>query len=195
MLTIYSADVLGKADNVYYPHLREIRGEADLLTAVKTDYVCAEYRGGYRSNANFVRADCLPLDCDNDHSDDPTKWIYPSTVAQVFPEVAFAVHYSRHHWKQKNDKGPRPRFHVLFSCGVKTSMEDYAQLKKQVNAFFPYFDTRAMDAARFFFGTAEPIVQFYDGRLTIDAFLKNSEKDLVPAPAAVAVTPAPSFDL
>ena len=193
MITLYSANVLGKADNVYYPNRCAVSGETALADAVGHDYVCAEYRNGYRSNDNFIRADCLPLDCDNDHSDDPAKWIYPSTVAQAFPEVAFAIHYSRHHWKPKNARSARPRFHVLFSCSPQTDMAGYARLKQRVNGVFPYFDHKAMDAARFFFGTAEPVVQYYDGRLTIDAFLDAGEKDPVAAAVATAL-PAPSFE-
>ena len=35
----------------------------------------------YRSVDNFLKADCLPMDCDNDHSDDPDVWLTPFDVA------------------------------------------------------------------------------------------------------------------
>lgn len=198
MFTIYSAKVLGQADNTYYPTRVEISGEAALRAAVSKDYVCAEYTGSKRANKNFVRATCLPLDCDNGHSDNPGDWIYPSTVADVFPGVAFAVHYSRHHWKEKkDDKGrvysPRPRFHVMFAINEMTDREAYAALKKRVNAFYPYFDTAALDAARFFFGTAEPSVQYFDGPLTLDEFLAGEgEHPQAAAPAPAAPVPDPA---
>lgn len=195
MITLYSANVLGKADNILYPTRRDIRGEGDLQAAVGKDYVCAEYRGGRRSNNNFIRANCLPLDCDNDHSDDPGAWVYPGMVADAFPGVAFAVHYSRNHWKEKKGDGgkvygPRPRFHVLFAVNEMTDFEAYAALKKRVNARYPYFDTKALDAARFFFGTAEPSVQYFDGPLTLDEFMADDAGEL-PVMAAPSLSANP----
>lgn len=195
MITLYSANVLGKADNTFYPTRRDIAGEVELKAAVGKDYVCAEYRDGRRSNNNFIRATCLPLDCDNDHSDDPGDWIYPSRIADVFSGVAFAVHYSRHHWKEKKGDGgrifsPRPRFHVLFAINEMTDFKAYAALKAKVNAFYPWFDTKAMDAARFFFGTVDPSVQYYDGPLTLDEFLADAGEHPAAVPLPVVPDPA-----
>ena len=195
MITLYTAKVLGKADNTFYPTRRDIHGEAELKAAVGKDYVCAEYRGNLRSNNNFIRATCLPLDCDNDHSDDPGDWIYPSRIADVFSGVAFAVHYSRHHWKEKKGDGgrifsPRPRFHVLFAINEMTDFKAYAALKAKVNALYPWFDTKALDAARFFFGTAEPSVQYYDGPLTLDEFLADAGEPSAAAPLPAVPDPA-----
>ena len=193
MFTIYSANVLGKADNTRYPTRCDISCEDDLRAAVGKDYVCAEYRGGQRSNNNFIRANCLPLDCDNDHSDDPGDWIYPSTIADTFSGVAFAAHYSRHHWKEKTGEGgkvfsPRPRFHVLFSINEMTDSESYKALKERVTSIYPYFDTNALDAARFFFGTSDPSVQFFDGPLTLDEFLADSGETVAAPPPAPVVS-------
>ena len=68
---------------------------ASLQAAVCHDYVCAEYRNNYRNGENFIGSDCLPVDCDNDHSEDPADWITPEDVTAAFPGVTFAVHYSR----------------------------------------------------------------------------------------------------
>jgi len=175
MFTLYHADVLGVADNCLYPHAIEITDKDSLVQAVCHDYVCASYKNSYRSNDNFLSSDCLPVDCDNDHSDDPEEWITPSDVAEAFPGVAFAVHYSRHNGKPKNGKKARPKFHVLFKVTGQTNAEAYSNLKKQVNAYFPYFDTKALDAARFFFGTKNPKVEIFDGPMALDTFLADSD--------------------
>ena len=99
--TLYRSNCLEVPENCTYPHKVEVTGKDSLIEAVKHDYVCAEYQGNYRSNDNFIGSDCLPVDCDNDHSDDPDEWVYPSDVATAFPGVAFAVHYSRNHMKAK----------------------------------------------------------------------------------------------
>ena len=72
MFTIYSADVTGNPGNCSYPHKHVILDEASLKSAISHDYVCAEYRNSYRNGENFIGSDCLPVDCDNDYSENPS---------------------------------------------------------------------------------------------------------------------------
>ena len=175
--TLYRSNCLEVPENCTYPHKVEVTGKDSLIEAVKHDYVCAEYQGNYRSNDNFIGSDCLPVDCDNDHSDDPEEWVYPSDVATAFPSVAFAVHYSRNHMKTKGGKAARPKFHVFFAIDRVTEPGQYSEMKKLVNTIFPYFDTKALDAARFFFGTKEPEVEIFDGPMTLTTFLADDDFD------------------
>lgn len=175
--TLYHSDSREMPGNCTYAHRIEVTDKDALVQAVSHDYVCAEYRDGYRSNDNFLGSDCLPVDCDNDHSDDPEAWVYPSDVANVFPDVAFAVHYSRNHMKVKAGKAARPKFHVFFSIDRITDAVQYSELKKLVNTIFPYFDTKALDAARFFFGTQKPEIEIFDGPMTLSTFLADDDFD------------------
>ena len=175
--TLYRSNCLEVPENCTYPHKVEVTGKDSLIEAVKHDYVCAEYQGNYRSNDNFIGSDCLPVDCDNDHSDDPEEWVYPSDVATAFPSVAFAVHYSRNHMKTKGGKAARPKFHVFFAIDRVIEPGQYSEMKKLVNSIFPYFDTKALDAARFFFGTKEPEVEIFDGPMTLTTFLADDDFD------------------
>ena len=92
------------AQNCRYPNRVEVRDKESLKKAVSFDYVCAEYKGGYRSLQNFVSSDCLAFDIDNDHSDLPAEWVEPKDVAEAFPGVEFWVHYSRSNMQEKNGK-------------------------------------------------------------------------------------------
>ena len=175
--TLYRSNCLEVPENCTYPHKVEVTGKDSLIEAVKHDYVCAEYQGNYRSNDNFIGSDCLPVDCDNDHSDDPDEWVYPADVATAFPGVAFAVHYSRNHMKAKGGKAARPKFHVFFAIDLVIEPGQYSEMKKLVNSNFPYFDTKALDAARFFFGTKEPEVEIFDGPMTLTTFLADDDFD------------------
>lgn len=175
--TLYRSNCLEVPENCTYPHKVEVTGKDSLIEAVKHDYVCAEYQGNYRSNDNFIGSDCLPVDCDNDHSDDPEEWVYPSDVATAFPGVSFAVHYSRNHMKAKGGKAARPKFHVFFAIDRVIEPGQYSEMKKLVNSIFPYFDTKALDAARFFFGTKEPEVEIFDGPMTLTTFLTDDNFD------------------
>lgn len=189
MFTIYAADVTGNPGNCRYPHRQVILNEETLRNAVSRDYVCAEYRNSYRSGENFIGSDCLPVDCDNDHSEDPADWVTPEDVSSAFPGVTFAVHYSRSNGKAKNGKKPRPKFHVLFPIGKETNADAYAGLKKLVNAVFPYFDKKALDAARFFFGTPTPEVKLYPGVMTLTEFLRGDLFEGLPFQESTDVIP------
>ena len=177
MFTIYSADVTGNPGNCSYPHKQVILDEASLKAAICHDYVCAEYRNSYRNGDNFIGSDCLPVDCDNDHSENPEDWITPDDVLQQFPGVTFAVHFSRFNMKEKNGKAARPKFHVLFPIDYVTDPALYSDMKKLVNSIFPYFDTNALDAARFFFGTTAADVALYPGRMNLTEFLEEDDFD------------------
>lgn len=175
MFTIYSADVTSNPGNCSYPHKHVVLDEASLKAAVCHDYVCAEYQNSYRNGDNFIGSDCLPVDCDNDHSENPEDWITPEDVLQQFPGVTFAVHFSRFNMREKNGKAARPKFHVLFPIDYVTDPTLYSDMKKLVNSIFPYFDTNALDAARFFFGTTAAEVALYPGRMNLTDFLEEDD--------------------
>jgi len=177
MFTLYSADFTGNPGNCSYPHKTVVMNTDNLREAVCHDYVCAEYKNHYRNGENFISADCLPVDCDNDHSEDPKDWVTPADVLEAFPGVSIAIHYSRFNNREKNGKPARPKFHVLFPIDRVTDAALYSDMKKLVNSIFPYFDTKALDAARFFFGTQEPNVELYPGRMNLTDFFNDDELD------------------
>ena len=173
MFTLYSADIAGNPSNCSYPNRHDVTDEAGLKAAICHDYVCAEYKNHYRNNDNFIGSDCLPVDCDNDHSEEPSDWITVDDVAAAFPGVTFAVHYSRHHNREKNGKPARPKFHVLFPIDFISDAAAYSNLKKFINTIFPYFDTQALDAARFFFGTNAADVEIRQGNMNLTDYLQD----------------------
>ena len=177
MFTLYSANCTGQANNCLYPHPTVVTDEAALAAAVGRDYVCAEYLNNYRTNDNFIGSDCLPVDCDNDHSEDSAEWVTPADVQTAFPGITFAVHYSRSHMREKNGKPARPKFHVLFPISHIADPAAYSEMKKLVNTIFPYFDTKALDAARFFYGTADPKVEIFPGEMNLSEYLSADEFD------------------
>ena len=68
--TIFNADCVGKAANCSYPHKIEVGDATAMESAVAHDHVCATYNNNYRSKENFVESDVIPMDIDNDHSED-----------------------------------------------------------------------------------------------------------------------------
>ena len=179
--TVYSATVLGNNQNCLYPTEHGCDSAESLSEAVQTDYVCARYKNFYRSGDNFLYSDCLPVDCDNDHSENGADWKTPEDVAKAFPGVGFAVHYSRNDMKPKSGSAPRPRFHILFPIGRVTDREFYAEMKRRVNDFFPFFDTQALDASRFFYGTSAGRTEWHDG-MNLDEWLGGDEDPFAELP-------------
>ena len=172
-MTIYNAATVGSRSNCVYPNPVTVTDADTMRQAAAFDHVCAAYKQNYRSVDNFLKADCLPMDCDNDHSDDPDDWLTPFDVAMDFPGVGMIFVYSKSHMKQKGKRGPRPRFHVYFICTETTNSEIYSSWKDRLIADYPYFDDGAKDSARFLFGVKNAVVEVYDGEITIDEFLAD----------------------
>lgn len=172
VIRLFCANVTGIESNCNYPNERQITSEEALKAAVTRDYVVARFRNSYRNTANFLSANCLCKDCDNDHSDNPADWVMPNDVRRAFPDVTLAIHYSRNHMKPKRGKIPRPKFHCIMLTSVITDHEEYKHLAKLAHKVFPYFDTRAEDATHFFFGTPDARVEFYPGTITLNECLE-----------------------
>ncbi len=137
------------------------------------DYACAVYKDNHRSIEDFMYADAIPFDIDNDHSENPEDWITPKDVAMFFSDVPFLVQYSRNHMKPKNGKAPRPKFHVIFPLNRTTDAGAYKALKEKVHSIYPVVDKGALDAARFLYGTTEPDVNYFNGSITLDDFIND----------------------
>lgn len=171
--TVYTANCVGNSGNCLYPNKMSIKDKDSFSQAIKMDHVTAKYKGYYRSKDNFEESDCIPFDCDNDHSENPNDWITPLDIALSIPGVAFAASYSRSHNQPKGNKSARPRFHVLFPIQKVMDEESYAAMKQQIATVFPYYDSKALDSARFLYGNASGAVEFYEGSQSILEYLED----------------------
>ena len=173
---MYHADCIGQEKNCQYRHRVEITDEASLLEVVRHDYVCAEYQDGYRSNNNFIGSDCVAMDFDNDHSENPEDWVRPQQIVDALPGVTIAIHYSRNHMRIKKGKPARPKFHVMIAIDPVADSKAYAAMKRKLASLLPFVDMNALDSARFFFGTEDPLVEFYPGTKTLNDLLAEEEE-------------------
>ena len=173
--TLYTADCSGRRENTHYPHKAVISSAADMKAAVERDHVCAEFQKFHRSNSDYVAGDADVMDCDNDHSDDPKDWVRPEMYKDIFPDVSHVVVPSRHDWKAKDGKSPRPRHHVYFPHKLIRDSDRCAGLKRRIHKEAPFFDKEALDAARFIYGYTVGHILWVEGTRTIDEYL--DEKD------------------
>lgn len=171
--TLSTATTSGKANNTSYPNQVLVNSANALQTAVSFDHVCGTFENQQRSIHNFRGADCLVMDCDNDHSEDPAAWIQPNTLKNYFDDVAYAVTFSRNHMKEKHGKAARPKFHVYFPIQPIKDAKVYADLKREIQSYFPYFDDNALDAARFVFGVNQTQVDWHAGPMTVDQLMMS----------------------
>lgn len=175
--TLSTADCTGNAANCLYPHDQEVSTPEELAAAIMKDQVFARYKGGYRSITNFLESNVIPMDCDNDYSDNPEDWLTAEKLEEIFADVDHVIFPSRHHMRPKNGKAARPKYHILFPIAPCTDAAMYAAVKGALQAKYDFFDDNALDAARFFFGSdceAEDIV-WHEGFLTIDETLDESD--------------------
>lgn len=179
-VTIYQADCLHNKANCIYPNKVVVTTEADMAKVQSRDHVCAEYKNNTRSKDNFILSDNIPMDCDNDHSDDPAKWITPELLDELLPDVPYILVFSRNHMKAKNGVSARPRFHVYFQIHLIHDADSYAALKRKIHAAFPFFDDNALDAARFLYGSPGSEMLWHEGSLFIEDFLTLTAKAAIP---------------
>lgn len=175
--TIFTADCTGNQKNCKYPHENVISDASMLSKAVTKDNVCGRFKDDYRAGDNFQGCDCIMLDCDNDHSENPDDWITPEAFADTIPDVAMATVPSRNNMKEKNGKAARPKFHAIFPIAETADAKAVAELKRNIQRRYPFFDDNALDATRFAFGAPcdETEVLWQDGWLTIDETIEPDE--------------------
>lgn len=166
-MTLFHADVVGKAANCAYPHKVVVADTDALKCVIAHDHVCATYKNNYRNIANFQMSDVVPMDIDNDHSDDPADWITEDKMDELFGSIDYVLVPSRHHMLPKDGKSARPRYHVYFPIENCTDADEYAAIKVALQKAYTFFDDNALDAARFLFGADADEVVWHEGWMLI----------------------------
>lgn len=87
-ITLYTADCTGNSGNCLYPNKAVVTNKDEFIAAIKTDHVTAKYKGNYRSKDNFEYSDCIPLDCDNDHSENLMTGLHRLTLQWLCREFS-----------------------------------------------------------------------------------------------------------
>lgn len=172
--TLSLAKVCGKPSNRFYPDKVSITDREQMAAAMRFDHVCGSFKDHRRSRENYISADCIVMDCDNDISEEPDFWIKPENHDSLFPDVSCVIVPSRSNMKSKGGKAARPRFHVYFPLSPMTDEAECAALKRKVQSSFPFFDANALDSARFIFGNTDVSsedIAWQEGALTIKDYL------------------------
>lgn len=178
-LTLFLAEYRGNARNCHFPKSAKIKNPDEMKKAIQYDHVCGKFKDNYRSKSNFIESDTIVMDCDNDHSDDPSEWITLEKAAEIFQNICCAIVPSRNHMREKNGKSARPRLHCYFETPPISDAENYASLKKAIFEKYPFFDGNALDAARFIFGADSKDVIWNEGDKTIIDILGQQDNNAI----------------
>lgn len=167
-----------------YPEEHEVRSADQLREVIRFDYMPARCKDNRRAGKNFVSTDCIIADIDNNHSEDPAKWFDVDAVKAIFPDVELYLTPSRNHMRQKREKqtgrilAARPKLHLLFPVNP---ISDPAAVKRIMHGIIRRFpgaaDEAVSDAVRFFYGVADPVVEYHAGTKTVAEFLRELEPE------------------
>lgn len=174
--TLYATDMAGKQTNSHYPNRHEITSRPDLEMTVRFDHVAATYKGNHRSSANFLVSDCVVMDIDNDHTENPDEWVTPESLGEVMAGVEFMTATSRNHMRLKGGESARPRLHVYYPINQISDASEYAGLKKRLAARFDFFDHNALDAGRFIYGNPTAEVHVFKGEQLLDEWIAAADE-------------------
>lgn len=176
-IMVFHSGNCGNAQNCKYPYSGIGSTPEELKKLFCYDHTFIRFKNNYRSKENFMEATIAALDNDNDHSDDPAEWIPMDAIPGLFPGIPCVISTSRHHMKQKGNRSPRPRYHVAFQIDALTDPAEYAALLSRVQALFPFFDDKALDAGRFFFGNPDTEVYTFQGHRTLTDLIEELEEN------------------
>lgn len=177
-MKIYTSNCIANQSNCIYPNENDVIDIRSFEKVASFDHVMAKYKNNYRSNDNFIESNCIAMDIDNDESEEPNEWIDINEVKKIFDGVNFAVVYSRHHNKQKHGKSARPRMHIYFPIPIVSSLNEYVSIKEAIADKYSFFDSNALDGARFFFGVTNPVVEIVSGTKFITEVIKDDFAEL-----------------
>lgn len=188
-MKMYLSNFRENASNTQYPNETTITDFQELLQAVKRDHIAPQMQNWHRGKDDFLQADCIMLDMDNTHSDDPADWQSIDDIIDAFPDVTFYYIQSRNHMKEKiktakdgtvTRSEPRPKYHLYFPLArTYTSHSDYEAIMLKAAGLYPYFDLGAAKPAQFFFGVAEPAGGMEQGTQALDDYVNSQPKEAV----------------
>lgn len=186
-MRLYTANTRQRENTVRYPHEAEIKTFADLQQAARTDHVFSKMRNNYRSAANFMETDCIVVDLDNTHSEDPNEWKTINDIVDALPAVHFYYVQSRNYLKIKIKDGkpqePREKFHLYFP--LSAPIKDREKAKRAIEAASATVDAELGTKDLLDPGAAKPDQQMYGvedpqggeitGELCLDEYLRQPD--------------------
>lgn len=137
-----------KNDNVNFEPV-EINSLQELVDhATKHNYSTGVFKDNRRNKANFLKAECIALDVDND---DPEDNYTIQGAKDLFKDYRHVIMPSKSHQKEKNGR-VADRFRViLFLETAITDAKDFTATWVELLNYYPAADRACKDASRFYY--------------------------------------------
>lgn len=186
-MQLYLAKTRQNPKTVSFPQAKEINGLPDLLEAAHHDHIFSQMRDNYRNTDNFMQTDCLVMDLDNTHSDDPDDWKSINDIAETFPDVHFYYVQSRNYMKVKTKGGkqqePREKYHLYFPLSkplhtrkaAKSALDAAGAVADHVQKTTGLLDQSAAKPEQLMYGVEDPKGGEITGELCLDDYLRQPE--------------------
>lgn len=186
-MKLYTSDTRQNAKTVIFPRAVDVLSLQDLLNAAQQDHIFSQMRGNYRNAENFLQTDCLVLDLDNTHSEDPDDWKSINDIADAFPDVHFYYVRSRNYMKPKIKDGraqePREKYHLYFPLakpitkrsGAKKALDAAGTVADYVYGTEGLLDQSAAKPEQPMYGVEDPQGGEIEGGLCLDEYLLRPE--------------------
>ena len=168
-------------DNVNFKPV-EVNSLQDFVNlATKHNYSTGIFKNNYRNKANFIEAECIALDVDNE---DPQDNYTIDGAKQLFADYKHIIMPSKSHQKDKNGR-VADRFRViLFLERPITDAKDFTATWGQLLKFYPAADKACKDASRFYYpspqaysvneqGSSWPVTQYVPPEPVKQELIKN----------------------
>lgn len=154
-----------KNDNVNFEPV-DVKSLAEFVDyATKYNYSTGIFKKNYRTKANFLAAESIAIDVDNENPDD--NFTIDQAV-EIFKDYKHIIMPSKSHRKEKEitvkPKKGRPykttkvadRFRIiLFLEEPITSEKDFTETWTELKKFYPAADPQCKDASRFYYPSPE----------------------------------------
>lgn len=172
-------------DNVNFTPV-EIRSLQEFVEyATKYNYSTGTFKNNYRNKANFVEAECIALDVDNEKVNDNYTI---EEAKQLFKDFKHIIMPSKSHQRDKNGK-IADRFRIiLFLEKPITDAKTFTATWNSLLSFYPGADKACKDASRFYYpspnvysineqGNAWPVTEYVAPETNeLDAALEQGER-------------------
>lgn len=188
-MKLYLSRYRQNAQNTQYETEVNITNLDQLKKAALRDHIAAKMKDTHRGKDNFLESDCIMLDLDNTHSDDPADWKGIDDISDAFPDVPFYYIHSRNHMKEKTHVAkdgtvtryePRPKYHVYFPLQeTYTDHSEYEAIMLKTAGLFPFFDLGAAKPAQLFFGVDTPAGGSEAGTIALDTFMQQQPRESI----------------
>ena len=162
--TLYHNGQVENHTNTIFDNVCEINNIDDFTSMIHFDHMVSKCVDNKRKKENFVEANCLFFDIDND-GDPKSEWddfnthATIDTINKVFGDYEYLLTYSRSHQKDKGDRAARNKYHLYFPLGtVIKDATNYEDSVKLVMSSFTrpdgveYFDPACKETSRLFYG-------------------------------------------